>query len=70
MRITDVMVVSKSVGNDKSDLRLCSKCGHDNYFIPQKVVVLSKSGARRMRLWACEIHPLPSIISDDPSERK
>jgi hypothetical protein len=68
MRITDRMVVSEGVGFTEADVRKCLKCGHDSFFVPQRVTVFSKGGARRMNLWTCEKHPLPDTITDDPTK--
>ena len=62
------MVVSDAVKDDAADLRKCPVDGAQAFYVPQKVMVLSKGGARSMRLWACEQHPLPATITDDPNE--
>jgi ribosomal protein L37E len=66
MKITETMLVADGVKDDEADTRRCSQCGGNAFFVPQRVMVFSGSGARRMRLWACEIHPLPEQITDEP----
>lgn len=68
MRITDQMVVPQGTPEDAADVRRCEKCKEKTFFSPQTVNVFSKGGARRMRLWTCEVHRLPDVITDEPSE--
>ena len=69
MRITSAMVVaSENIGDDAVDIRHCRKSGTLEPFTVQHVMVLSAGGARRMRLWGCEKHPLPDMVSDDPDK--
>lgn len=68
MRITDRMLVPEGVRDGDADLFLCHPCGTRTWHVPQKVMVFSASGARSMRLWACEKHPLPDTVTDNPEE--
>lgn len=66
MRITDRMIVPSGIGPDPADVRYCERCKEEVFFVAQRVMVLSPSGARSMRLWACEKHPLPDTVTDQP----
>jgi hypothetical protein len=68
MKITGTMVVPESALMGAFDLHYCSVEKARTFHVPQQVMVLSKSGARTMRLWACENHPLPDTVTDDPSD--
>lgn len=68
MRLTSAMIVPDAVADDDARIRQCPQCGVPTWHAPQKVMVLSASGARSMRLWTCEQHPLPGTITDDPQE--
>jgi hypothetical protein len=67
VRITDNMVVADSVPDSDAIIRNCPEEG-PAFHVPQKVMVLSAGGARSMRLWTCEKHPLPRTITDVPDE--
>jgi hypothetical protein len=64
MRIIDSMLVGASVADNQADVRPCAQCGTQSFHVPQSVLVMSASGARRMRLWVCEQHPLPEHVTD------
>lgn len=66
VRILDSQVVPDSVTDDAADMRRCVACGRKVFHTPQRVMVLSASGARSMRLWTCEVHRLPDMITDVP----
>lgn len=69
MKITSGMVVPKLSPDDDALIRACPDCDTKVFFVPQKVMVLSRRGVRSMRLWACETHPLPETITDQESDR-
>lgn len=67
MKLTSAMVVPE--GNiEEAVIRTCRVDGKKTFHTPQRVMVYSAGGARRMTLWACEEHPLPDSITDDPSK--
>ena len=69
VRITDAMVVaSDKIPDDAADMRWCPKSSTLEPFVVQRVLVFSAGGARTMRLWGCEKHPLPDMVSDDPDK--
>jgi hypothetical protein len=68
MKITAQMVVPEIVRDDEATVKHCKEDQSPMFHVPQKVMVLSPSGARSMRLWACEKHPLPDTITDQPEE--
>lgn len=68
MRITDQIVVPASTPDFDAVLRNCRECSKTSWHVPQKVMVMSAGGTRSMRLWACEAHPLPQFVTDDPSK--
>jgi len=68
VKITASMLVPEHIRDDDAFIRRCPKCGERTFHAPQRVMVMSASGARSMRLWACEAHPLPDFVTDTPDE--
>lgn len=68
MRIRQSMLVPEGTPDDAADVRTCKVEGERTWHVPQKVMVFSAGGARSMRLWTCENHPLPATITDQPDE--
>jgi hypothetical protein len=69
MRLTAKDVVADGVKSHEADIRPCASCKGVSFHVPQEVMVLSASGARKMRLWTCEQHPLPDTITDNPDNQ-
>lgn len=65
MKITDEMIVSDDVENDALGDLYCYHCCRDSLFTVQTIFVFRDGEVIRMRLWGCQIHPLPSTITDD-----
>jgi hypothetical protein len=42
----------------------CKECGEKAVFQPQSVMYFSTAGARRLKLWSCEKHPLPDMVNE------
>lgn len=68
MKLTSAMIVPEGTREDDAIVRTCGKEGIKTFHVPQKVMVLSAGGARSMRLWTCENHPLPAMVTDDPEK--
>ena len=68
MKITSSMIVSDAVADTEADLRQCRTENRPSFHVPQTVMVYSSGGARKMRLWSCENHPLPDSITDKDDE--
>lgn len=68
MKITSHDVVPDSTDDDDAIIRPCAECEQNSFHVPQKRMVFGPGGARSMRLWACETHPLPRMITDQPDE--
>ena len=59
MNVTRGMVVADSVSDDAADVRRCRVSQTPDFHVVVERLVYSSGGARRMRLWSCETHPLP-----------
>ena len=67
MRIKANMIVPPGTRDDDAiPLPCLEEKGAITFHVPQKVMVFSAGGARSMKLWACENHPFPEIVTDDP----
>lgn len=69
MRITNTDVVPDIVEDGETTVKHCGPCFGATRHMPARVMLLSPSGARRMRLWECPNHPLPDYVTDQPCDR-
>lgn len=69
MKLTTAMVVPEG-NTEEAVIRTCRVENEPTFHVPQRVMVFSAGGARSMTLWACESHPLPDTITDDPNSEQ
>lgn len=41
-----------------SDVRLCARCGSNQFHDSKKVLALGQGGAQGVVVWVCEYHPI------------